>query len=249
MSFWPVTKKVIKDSDIILLIGDVRMPELSRNKTLENMIVNYGKVCINVFTKIDLVSDKYLNFVKENYKGCFFVSNSKNIGISELRRHLLIMAKRMKLENPKIGVVGYPNVGKSAIINVLARRARAPVSQKAGTTRGIQWIKVGGLLILDSPGVIPFYDGELDLGVMGAKNPEKIKDIEKIAWEIIKTFIEYDKNILEKTYGIIINDNNKDYLLEEIGKKKGFLLKGARVDERRAAYLIVKDWHLGKLRF
>ena len=110
----------------------------------------------------------------------------------------------------KIGVVGYPNVGKSAIINVLARRARAPVSQKAGTTRGIQWIKVGGLLILDSPGVIPFYDGELDLGVMGAKNPEKIKDIEKIAWEIIKMFIEYDKSILENTYGIIINDDNKE---------------------------------------
>lgn len=248
MGFWPVTKKVVKDSDIILLILDVRMPELSINKDLEKMASFYEKKIIYVFNKIDLVSSKYLEFVKSKFRDAFFVSGTKNIGINDLKRDLLILAKRMKIKSPKIGVVGYPNVGKSAIINAFAKRARAKVASTAGTTKGIQWIRVGDLLILDSPGVVPFDDSELMLGIMGAKNIEKIRNVEKVALGIIKMLLNYDKNVLENCYEIKISDNEDFNIFEEIGKKKGFLLKGGVIDERRAALLVVKDWQRGKLR-
>lgn len=247
MGYWPITKKVVKETDIILLIADVRMPSLSVNSELEKMFSYYRKHAVLVFNKIDMVSEKYLNFVKSRYRDSYFVSGTKNEGISRLKRDLIIMAKRFGIKDPKIGVVGYPNVGKSAIINALAKRAKAPVSSRAGTTKGIQWIRAGGLIVLDSPGVVPFYDNEIDLGIMGAKNPEKLKRKDRVAWEIIKIFMDYDINILEKNYGIEAADREYDEILEEIGRKKGFLLKGGRIDEDRAALFIIRDWQKGKL--
>lgn len=249
MGFWPVVKKVVKDSDIILLIGDVRMPELSFNKKLREMIAFHRKQLVVVFTKEDLVSQQYLHSIKEKYADAFFVSGTQNLGISKLKEHLMIMAKRLKIKEPKIGVVGYPNVGKSAIINALAKREKARVSMRAGTTRGIQWIKAGSLLILDSPGVIPFEDREISLGVLGAKNPEKLKNVEKAGLEIIKIFLNRNKKALENLYGIKIDGEDYGTIIEEIGRKKGFLLKGGVVDERRVAFLVLKDWHKGKLRY
>ena len=249
MGFWPVTKRVVKDSDIILLILDARVPELSRNKELERIVEYHHKKMIYVFNKTDIVSFKYLDYIKRKYTDAFFVSGTLNIGINDLKRNLLILAKKMKIKNLKIGVVGYPNVGKSAIINALAKRAKARVSKRAGTTRGIQWIRAGSLFILDSPGVVPFSDSEADLGVLGAKNPEKLRNVEAVALEIVKIFIEYDKKILENLYGIKTeNLNDIGEVLEEIGKKKGFLLKGGVVDNHRAALFVIRDWQKGKLR-
>ncbi len=248
MGFWPVTKRVVKDSDIVLLILDVRMPELSMNKELERIIDIHKKRLIYVFNKIDVVSLEHLDSVKKKFPGAFFVSGTKNIGVGALKKYLLMTAKRMKIKDPKIGVVGYPNVGKSAIINALAKRARAKVAAFAGTTKGIQWIKAGGLMVLDSPGVIQMEDSERGLGVLGAKSIEKIKNVEKIAFEIIQKLVDHDKTILENCYKLSINKEDYGVILEKIGKKKGFLLKGGVVDERRAALLIVKDWHEGKLR-
>ncbi len=247
MGYWPVVKRVVKDSDILLLIADARLPELSVNKELEEMISKYRKKEVLVFTKRDLVSEKYLNFAMEKYKGALFVSGTQNIGIAKLKEHLMIMAKRMGIKEPKIGIVGYPNVGKSAIINALAKRASAKVTAKAGTTKGIQWIRAGGLMILDSPGVVPFDDKEAVLGVLGAKNPEKLRNAERVGLEIIKMFFNYDKKVLEDLYGIEIMDS--DNALEEIGKKKGLLLKGGVVDVQRAAMQVLRDWQKGRLKF
>ena len=247
MGYWPVVKKVVKDSDILLLVADARLPEISVNKELKEMVFKYGKRMVLVFTKRDLVSEKYLNFVMEKYKDSLFVSGTQNIGVAKLKEHLMIMAKRIGIKEPKIGIVGYPNVGKSAIINALAKRASAKVTAKAGTTKGIQWIRAGGLMILDSPGVVPFEDDEAILGVLGAKNPEKLRNPEKVGLEIIKMFLDYDKKVLEDLYGIEIID--PDTALEEIGKKKGLLLKGGVVDIQRAAMQVLRDWQKGRLKF
>ncbi len=249
MGFWPVVISLIRESDIIVLVGDVRMPELSRNKALEELISKFGKHLVIAFTKVDLVSEKYLRYVRGRLgdENVFFVSGTRNIGINNLKIHLLILAKRLKIKMPRIAIVGYPNIGKSAIINALVKRARAKVSAHAGTTRGIQWIKSSGFLLFDSPGVIPYDDGNIALGILGSKNPEKLNNVERVASEIVKMLISYNKNVLEEVYGIIILEYSN--ILEEIAKKKGFLLKGGVVDERRAALLILKDWQRGKLRF
>lgn len=249
MSFWPVVKYVIKESDVVLFILDARMPELSDNAELDRMLKYHNKRVIRVFNKIDLVSRQHLDELRKKFHDAYFVAGVKNIGISELRTGLQILQKQLKLDEMKVGIVGYPNVGKSAVINALARGARTKVARYAGTTKGIQFVKVKSFMILDSPGVVPFEDNELKLGVLGAKNPEKLKNPYAAAIELVKDFIKEDKKILEEHYGINIPENAEaDYILELIGKKKGYLQKGGIIDEQRTIYALLRDWQAGKLR-
>lgn len=249
MSFWPVVKYVIKNSDVVLEILDARMPELSRNKTLEKMCQTHGVKLIRVFTKIDIVSEHYKTKLREDYPEAFFVSGTQNIGLKKLKEHLMIYAKRQGIEFLRVGVAGYPNTGKSAMINALAHRERAKVSPMAGTTRGVQFIRAGNLRILDSPGVIPMKDKESTLGVMGAKNPEKLKNLHRVVFMLIKNFIDRDKAALEKNYDIKIEALDDEYtVLEKIAKKRAFLKKGGEMDENRALFGVMRDWQKGKLR-
>jgi hypothetical protein len=247
MGYWPVVEDMIENVDIVILLGDARMPELSFNSELERKVFKHGKEIVYSYTKIDLIKNEKIKELKEKYKDAFFVSGTKNIGISELRRHLHILAKKMKIEEPKIGVVGYPNLGKSALINALARRARALIADKPGTTRGVQWIKAGGLKILDSPGVIPYEDKGTKLTILGSKHPEKIKDPVHVALEIIKMLREKDRSSIEERYGIDAKLRGDYEILEMIGKKRGFLKKGGEFDETKTAITVVKDWQRGKI--
>jgi len=249
MGFWPIVKKVVRESEVILIVLDARMPGLSKNKEIKKLIKRYKKDKILVFNKIDLISKSFLNKLKKEYKEAYFVSSVKNIGISKLRLGLKIMRKRKKLDRLKVGIVGYPNVGKSCIINALARRGSAKVSRVAGTTKGIQFIRVGDILILDSPGVVPYDNSELRLGVLGAKNPEKLKNKYKVVIQILEIILNYNKDALEKIYKIKLKDNiSADSVLEEIGMQKGLLKKGGLVDEERTIIKIIRDWQSGKLR-
>ncbi len=249
MGYWPVVKKVVKDSDIVLFILDARMPELSFNKELERMVLRYGKEFVLVFNKIDLIPRRRLERLKHKFPDSFFVSGSKNIGLSRLKEGLLIKAKRGGILEPRVGVVGYPNTGKSSIINALAKSAKAKVSSSAGTTRNIQWIRAGSLKILDSPGVVPLEDREVSLGILGSKNPEKLKKPEKVVFNIIEMFVKSNINKLEEFYGIKVEKAEDSYeIMLKIGRRKGFLQKGNNVDENRTMFQIIGDWQKGKLR-
>jgi ribosome biogenesis GTPase A len=248
MGYWPVVEDMMDSADILIVLMDARMPEMSRNSEIERKILKKGKESVDVFTKMDLITPANLKLLREKYPKSFFVSGTKNIGVSDLRRHLQIMAKRMGIEEPKIGVVGYPNLGKSALINALARRARAAVADMPNTTRGVQWVRAGGLRILDSPGVIPYEDKSTKLTILGSKHPEKISDPMHVALQIIRMFTASNKAGLEKAYNVEIKELTEPYdIMLEIGKKRGFLKKGGEVEETKTAITIVKDWQKGKL--
>lgn len=247
MSFWGAVRSVLKEIDIAILVLDARMPELSWNKELEKLVYEKRKIIVLVFNKCDLIDKKEYFKLKERYPKAFLVSGIKNLGISNLKKGILILAKREGIENPKIGIVGYPNVGKSAIINALAKRARAKVSSIAGTTKGIQWVRTGGLMILDSPGVIPYGDKETKLALLSAKNPEKIKNLLQTVLEVISTLIIKNKIALEKFYGVELEDNDPYKALNAIGKKRGHLIKGGEIDEYRTCLQIIRDWQNGRL--
>lgn len=249
MSFWALVDKVIESADVVLFVVDARMPEMSQNKNLTKAIVRHRKNIFLVFNKIDLLNPKDLEALQNKYFSAYFVAGSKNLGINKLRTGLKILQKRTGQETIRVGVVGYPNVGKSSIINALTRRKHAPVSAKAGTTRGIQWIDAsGGIRILDSPGVVPLYDSETKLGLMAAKNAEKLHNPEKVAFEVIQMFIDEKSQGLEEYYGIKIGDEDVDIVLENIGRKRNFLKKGGVVDIKRTAIQVIQDWQRGKIK-
>jgi ribosome biogenesis GTPase A len=247
--YWKVIENIIKDSDIILEILDARMPNISRNIELEELIEKKEKELIFILNKSDLISPKELRkkFQKLNkIKPTFIISSKQKIGTKRLREYLFKIGK--KQDWFKIGIVGYPNTGKSSVINSLVKKNKAVVTSRAGTTHGAQWISLkDNILIIDSPGIIPLKkDDEIRLALIGSKNIEKIKNLELVAREIIKLF--ENKTKLYSFYKLSSKPKNPEELIEEIGKKRGFIRKGGQIDISRVAIQIIRDWQNGKLR-
>jgi len=98
---------------------------------------------------------------------------------------------------------------------------------------------------MDSPGVIPFGDKKVQVGMSSAKDPHKIKNPEKVAMRIVEYLDKKDSGVLGKFYGVGKSYGYDRFL--EIGKKKGYLVKGGEVDENRTAVKIIEDWQKGKI--
>ncbi|MEM3113103.1 MAG: GTPase [Candidatus Pacearchaeota archaeon] len=244
--YWEVVDNIIRESDVIIEVLDARMPELSRNEEIEKKVKESGKELIFAVNKSDLIPEHYLKKRKKFSGKVFYISAKNRNGIEKIRNHIFSLSK--KHESIKIGVLGYPNTGKSSLINSLVRSKKAPVSARAGTTHGQQWIAMKkNILIIDSPGVIPLkQNDEIRLSLIGSKNPDKTKNKELVAEKIIELFT--DKKNLFEYYKIETKSNNPEEILEEIGRKRGFLKKHGLVDGSRTAEQLIRDWQSGKLR-
>jgi ribosome biogenesis GTPase A len=239
---------LIKQSDLIIEVLDARHAEKTRNLQLEKMIKENGKKLLLVMNKADLVEKEKAEQTKTEIseklrEKVVFVSALEKDGINMIRRE--IAQTRAGKENYTIGIIGYPNVGKSTLINALAGKGRGRVatSRKAGLTRGITKIKVTeGIYLIDSPGIIPFKEEEFDLFLIESKNPNQLKDVEGTAVKLIqligkeKTAEHYkiEKEIAEKL--------DEEELLEEIGKKKNLLKKGGKGDTAKAARELLEKY-------
>ena len=271
--YWKVVEQIIRESDIVLEVLDSRAVESSRNEELERLIKKIGRPVILVVNKADLVSRRELEASIDKLnrlerKDVVYLSvkrkNTVRNLINKIKKTFDKYGKRSSIEYSKkrgthreakaeivIGVVGYPNVGKSSIINALSFKKKAKVTVKAGTTHGAHWISAGDMIkFIDTPGVIPLkYMDRTKLDLIGARETDKIKDKGIVAMKIIEMFLEKNKGIFEKRYNFKIEEGKTAYeILEELGRAKGHLNKGGVVDEDRTSNLIIRDWQRGKLK-
>jgi len=250
-----VMKDVVRISDIILEVLDSRYIDETRNLEMEASMEKLGKRLIYVLNKADLVDVKKIEKkLPGELSPYVFVSTKSRKGARDLRDRIMIEAKRVDLGDRKrvhVGIVGYPNVGKSSIINLVARKGAAPVSSKAGYTRGMQKIRMSeGILILDTPGVIPEskYSSSSSVRFMedakiGARTYSDVRDPEDVVHYLMKEHWGY----IERFYGLeALGD--VDRLIESLGRERGFLGKGGVVDIDRTARLILRDWQSGDIR-
>ncbi len=250
MQFWYSVKRVLIDADVIVEVLDARLPELSRSPDIEDLVAKSGKPLIFAVNKSDLVPRQMAEQVKRSLgeDRCVFVSGKKNLGMRLLKEKIFTLAHQRGKQEPKVCFVGYPNVGKSSIINAIAKRAKTAVSPKVGTTRGIQWVNAGGLRILDSPGVIPVeINDEARIALLSARDPEKLKYPERAALTLIRFLRESHPGRFESYYKLTGDDEND--LIIDFARKKHFLLKGGEIDLRRAALTLIREWQRGIISF
>lgn len=258
------TKEEIKNSlkliDIVLEVIDARIPKSSRNPLISEITEKKDRIII--MNKTDLsdpvenekwikkFADDGIKAIKMNAKEKINTKEIYNIAKEILsEKFKKNEEKNIENENIRMMVVGIPNSGKSTFINNIAKRKGARVGNRPGVTQQKQWIKTKeNILLLDTPGVLwPKFDGQtgLNLSFTNAIKDE-ILNIEELCLKFIEFMKEFYPKNLEERYKI---DSNKTALeiYEEIGIKRGAIIRKGEVDYTRCANLIFNDFRSGKL--
>jgi len=251
-----IAEKIIENSDIILEVLDARFPVETRNEEFEEVVKENGKKIIFVLNKSDLVRREKLLRIKLFPR--VFVSCTGRHGVKDLRD--LIKKEAKKVENPidkdksgkvTVGVIGYPNTGKSSLINILIGKSSAGTSMQSGFTKNLQKLKLtDDIQLLDSPGVIPekeYSQSDWEKlarhAKLGARDYSKVKDPDMAVAEIVTEF----PKVLEKYYGIKF-EGDPELFIEALGKKKGFMKRKGEVDEDKTSRFILREWQTGKIK-
>ncbi len=246
-SFWEMVDKVIWDADIVLLLLDARLVKETRNREIEEKVQSMGKKLIYVITKSDMAEKQDLVKWKKRLKECVFVSSREHTGLGILRERILIEASRLKTyrRSIRVGILGYPNVGKSSLANAMKGKASAPVSPSSGFTKSVQKIRADKrILFLDTPGVIPYKeDDQVKHSLISSIDAASIKEPDLAALGLMRKF----PGKVERYFGV---SENKDHekTLEKIAIKKNLKRKGGKPDTDRAARLILRAWQKGHIR-
>lgn len=248
MGYWGVVNNCLKNADLILQIVDARIPKDSINTEVLRKANLMNKKVVFVFNKTDLIDEEHLAKLKEKYSESFFVSATKKNTLSPLIKYLNSQADSEK-KSLRVALIGYPNVGKSSILNILAPNANAKVSSVSGTTKETQWIRVGNLRFMDTPGVISKFDNKVKVGLTASKDVHKLRNPDKVAYEILKVLRKQNTESLKKFYKIDFSEKESDYdVLLKVGKSLNYLSKGGEIDENRTVTKIIDDWQKGKIK-
>ena len=262
-------KADLKLINIVLVILDARLPFSSLNKEVYDIVKS--KTVIMVFNKADLANITALNNAEAKYKkeGCYTVRTNSltGEGIDKLISLIQEIGSKIKYENKtsksyqvlkpvyRALVVGVPNVGKSSIINKMSGRKSAEVGNKPGITKKKQWLKVGnGIEIMDTPGLLSKSlkeDGAGEKLAIAGNIKEEILDKEALAYTLINILMSNDwyEAMFKDRYGLDsdIDSMVEFQILEQIGRKRGALLKGDMVDTNKAARILLEDYRSGKI--
>ncbi|MFW5787072.1 MAG: ribosome biogenesis GTPase YlqF [Halanaerobiales bacterium] len=254
-------KEDLKLIDLVLEMIDARIPASSKNPDFEEFIK--GKEKIIILNKRDLASKEVTKRWKKYFEKesqVIALNSKEGKGINELLEIINIKQKKLFKKAEKKGkrnkkirimVLGIPNVGKSALINALGKRARAKTGDRPGITRGKQWINIKkNVVLLDTPGLLwPMIEDEsraYRLAVTGAIDIKQF-DEERVAYQLLKDIINHNPEIIMDNYKIDINGMHPYDVFLEIGKKRGCLMSGGKVDKNRVSKLFIKDFQKGKL--
>lgn len=298
-AFDKIFKQVLEAADVILYVLDARDPEGTRSREVERQIIAAQageKRLVLVLNKIDLVpaevSAGWLKHLRRYFpttplRASTPASNAqtfdhkqytiKNTSETLLRSLKSYAASKQLKRSISVGVIGYPNVGKSSVINALTSRLNkgaqsfaCPVGSEAGVTTALREIKIDSKLkVLDSPGIVfpaavndenkegkqkRKSEHEARLVLLNALPPAQVSDPEPA----IKMLLErmsaspalYEK--LLQHYGIVAlgpfgQGDTTTDFLVQVARRRGRLGKGGVPNLNAAAMTVITDWRDGRI--
>ena len=217
--------RVIDRVDLIIEVRDARIPLSTSHPHLNKWIKNKKRIL--VINKSDMISINTINcwnkWFNEKGESPLWCDAKRGIGIKEICKSTTKcrasiddrrISRGMKIRPIRALTLGFPNVGKSALINRIANRRVVNSARKAGVTRNLKWIRLeSGIDLLDAPGVIPpnLEDQK------SALNLALCDDIGEAAYEIESVAIEFIKMICK-----LKKDKNANISSKKISNRYGF---------------------------
>lgn len=250
--------------DIVVELIDARIPRSSRNPELDKWVK--GKPRLVVLNKCDAADDKvtrrWCEYFEEKEIPAIAIDCKSQNGVKSVIpavRKVLAPELEKRAQKGMSGkplrmmIVGIPNVGKSSLINKLAKSKRAKVEDRPGVTRGRQWVSLGnGVDLLDMPGVLwpKFEDpttGE-HLAMTGAIK-DSILLSEEIACNLCACLAQIAPEKLKARYKLTDGDLDAEAydIFCAIGRKRGMLIGGGEINEERCAAMLLEEFRSGKI--
>ena len=262
----------LKIVDIVIELLDARIPISSQNPDIGNIIRRKKKII--VLNKSDLADEKknqlWIQYFEKRGIPAVLVDANSGKGIDQCIRkieNMMNIDMQTQAEKGRIGrkiramILGIPNVGKSSFINRISKRTTAGVGNKPGVTKQKQWIRINDKIeLLDTPGVLwPKFESEqvaLNLAFTGTIKEDIIERVD-IAYYLTKFLLKNDRKKLCERYKIpeeLIeekmeqeqpeNENIYEVMLE-IGKKRGCIISGGKIDEEKTARILLDEFKNG----
>ena len=245
--------KVLDSSDVVIQVLDARDPMGTRSKQMEDYLKKNmrHKHLVFVLNKCDLVptwcTKKWVALLSEEYPTLAYHASFQHCfgkaALFDLLRQLALLHKDKK--QISVGFIGYPNVGKSSIINTLKKKQVCKVAPIPGETKVWQYITLlRNIYLIDCPGIVPpTGDSDADIVIKGVVRAEKLAEPEMVVPELLE---RVKKEYLVKTYGIGEWADWEDFL-DKLAKKYGKLLKKGEGNMRQAAVMLINDVQRGKV--
>ncbi len=263
------TKRLIKENlssvDVILELLDARIPKSSKNPDIEGLV--FPKPIIIILNKCSLAdpesTKRWERFFCDKGRTVILTDCSTGQGLDKIEpviKKVLNEKIERNIEKGMAGrqlramVLGIPNVGKSSLINKLCGFKKAQVEDRPGVTLNKQWIKTKiGIELLDMPGVLwpKFNDRTIgeNLAITGAIK-DSILQTDEIALVLCARLKGRFPDLLSERYKIqkeLISELEPYDIFCEIGKNRGFLMKGGEIDEERCAAMLLDEFRGAKI--
>lgn len=251
---WNEMYKVLDSSDVVIHVLDARDPLGTRCRSVEKYLREEAphKHLIFVLNKTDLVptsvAARWVRILSKEVPTLAMhasITNSFGKGslIELLRQFAKLHSNRKQIS---VGMLGYPNVGKSSIINTLKSKKVANVAPIPGETKVWQYITLTRkIYLIDCPGVVPPSQNATpeDLLLRGVV---RVENVEHPAQYIPAVLAKVKTQHMEKTYGIKGWSSPTDFL-ELLARKGGRLYQGGEPDVDGVAKMVLADFMRGKI--
>jgi ribosome biogenesis GTPase A len=254
----------VKNVDAIIYVLDARAPLACINPSFINIIGD--KPVLFILNKIDMADNSKIKEIKSEIltqnSDILELNSTASGALKAVTNSLNKLCKKQieRFKNKGVNyfvramVIGVPNSGKSTLVNNLCGAVRAITGNKPGVTKSKQWVKLSNNIeILDTPGTLwPDLDNEKvarQLSYIGSIS-DNVLPISELALFLIEDLLKsYKKEFLAR-YNLSqeeIEDKKSFEILELIGEKRKFLIKGGEIDYDRTADAIIDDFRKGRI--
>ncbi|KAL8236273.1 hypothetical protein R6Q59_017354 [Mikania micrantha] len=252
-------KEQLKLMDVVIEVRDARIPISTSHPQMDSWLGNRKRIL--VLNREDMISAADRNAWADYYSRqkikVVFSNGQLGMGTMKLGRLAKSVAAEVNMKRRargllprpvRAGIVGYPNVGKSSLINRLLKRRMCPAAPRPGVTRVLKWVRFGNdLELLDSPGIIPMRMSDQSAAIKLAicddigERSYDVTDVAGVLVQMLSKLPTVDKSNLQERYKIDIDGRCGKTFIHKLAVQ---LFNG---DEHQAAFRILSDFRKGRL--